>query len=876
MEVKILTEKVEGNQSIFMGDENSVWLISKGQVEVFMVAVDPAQVLGNQVKGRRRHLFTAKRGDLLFGINPIENKEYALFFIGTQGTLIRTIKRQALFEENKQEPELGSGEELNKAINRWIELMCQAIADDQISQKALLLEAEVIKRNMLDSDKLLYSQTMESLLCFQQTVFQQMVKEHKEIEDYEAKRFKVKTNSDQVLFQDALTNLSNIMDKKKTKIDALEELTRLTKDSGMRSRKVALRGKWWKKDNGPLLAYMEKDNEPVALIPVSPRKYKLKNFTNEYSVMIDKTIAQEIKPFAYTFYRSFPNKKLGIWDIVLDIFKPVWKRDVMIVLLMGMLGGILALLFPFATGLIFDEIIPEAQESQLIYIGLFLVVGAISQFLFQFIQYVAMARIEITMDDHMQASVWDRVLGLPVSFFREFSVGELGVKIINLGAIRPMLSGMALNSVFSAVFAIPSVLLLFYYDPKLAFKAMFLTSLTVGVTYVFARLKIKHNQQETEVGNKLSGLVFQIIGGIRKFRSSGSERRAFALWAQEFTKLRRITYRSETLSNGFSVFYNVFPLVASIAIFYWVSKDRSGISVGNFIAFNATFTSVVISVLALTNALMTVSDVIPIYKSASPILQALPEYNPVNRDPGELSGDVHIEHVSFKYGPNAPMILDDISLHIHPGEFVAIVGQSGSGKSTLLRILLGFEKPIIGKIYYDSQDLEEIDIRKVRKQLGVVLQNSSLMSGDIYTNIVGAHSHLTMDDAWEAARQSGMEEDIRKMPMGMQTIIAEEGSTLSGGQRQRLSIASAMVNKPRILYFDEATSALDNETQAIVTQSLEVLNVTKVVIAHRLSTIINCDRIIVLDQGKIAEQGTYSELVKNEGLFADMVQRQLV
>ena len=233
-----------------------------------------------------------------------------------------------------------------------------------------------------------------------------------------------------------------------------------------------------------------------------------------------------------------------------------------------------------------------------------------------------------------------------------------------------------------------------------------------------------------------------------------------------------------------------------------------------------------------------------------------------------------MNHASFRYSSDSPLVLRDVSFTIRPGEFVAFTGTSGSGKSTLIRLLLGFEQPLSGAIYYDGQDFAGLDLQEVRKQMGVVLQSGKLLAGDLLTNIVG-NSPLTVEDAWDAARVSGMEEDIKALPMGMYTMVAEGGKTLSGGQRQRLMIARAVVNRPRILLLDEATSALDNRTQDIVSQALEGMRATRIVVAHRLSTIINADRIFVLDQGVIAESGTYNELLQKNGIFAELAKRQI-
>jgi ATP-binding cassette subfamily C protein len=266
---------------------------------------------------------------------------------------------------------------------------------------------------------------------------------------------------------------------------------------------------------------------------------------------------------------------------------------------------------------------------------------------------------------------------------------------------------------------------------------------------------------------------------------------------------------------------------------------------------------------------------IPLYERTRPILEATPETDGSKAWVTELGGNLEISEVSFQYQPDGPMVLKNVSLHATPGEFIALVGPSGSGKSTIFRLILGFETPGSGSVYFDRRDLRGLSIQSVRKRIGVVLQTGRLLPGSVYENIVGA-TQLTLKDAWIAARMAALDKDIEQMPMGMQTFIGEGGSGLSGGQRQRLLIARALVRRPRILLFDEATSALDNESQSVVSESLESLQATRIVIAHRLSTVKNADRIYALEGGEVTESGAYEELIAKGGAFARLAQRQII
>jgi ABC-type bacteriocin/lantibiotic exporter with double-glycine peptidase domain len=381
------------------------------------------------------------------------------------------------------------------------------------------------------------------------------------------------------------------------------------------------------------------------------------------------------------------------------------------------------------------------------------------------------------------------------------------------------------------------------------------------------------------MARQISGLVLELVNGAPKFRVSGVEDRAFARWAAAFSTQKRTAADARRVSNILSVFHASFPVIATALLFYGMAvlsqRQADSMTTGQFLAFYAAFGQFLGAVLGISAAALTVLQAVPLYESAQPILTALPEAAGGRGDPGDLRGGIELAHVAFRYSSETPLVLRDVSVSIRPGEFVAIVGPSGSGKSTLLRLLLGFETPESGSVYFDGKDLAGLDLEAVRRQMGVVLQHGKLMIGDIFTNIIGS-APLTLDDAWRAAEMAGLDRDIKAMPMGMHTMIAEGGGGLSGGQRQRLMIARAIVGSPRILLFDEATSALDNRTQAIVSRALESLKATRIVIAHRLSTVMHADRILVVEKGVLVQSGTYDELIRQEGPFAELARRQLV
>jgi len=656
-----------------------------------------------------------------------------------------------------------------------------------------------------------------------------------------------------------------------------DSVTAIAAASGVRTRTVALKGNWWQQDVGPMVGRREADGAPIALLPVSPRRYQLYDPIARSRIPVNATVAASLEPFAWCFYRPFPARALTARDLV-EFGLNGSRRDLATVLMMGAAVGLLGMALPVVTGVVFDSIIPGADRSQLRVVTLLLIVAALCGSVFQVVQSFALRRLEARMDATLQAAVWDRLLSLPVPFFRDYTSGDLAMRSLGISAMRRLVTDSVTSSLLSGASSVFGFALLFYYSWRLALLATGLTAVTVLAATVTGSLQVRYQRETMDVAGRLSGMLLQLVNGVSKLRVSATENRAFAAWAREFSRKKEIAFKTRTLSIGFSVFTSVIPVLSAAAIFWASSRlldqaDGNTLSTGSFLAFLATFFQFQFSALALSSAFVSLLSVVPLYERALPILTTLPETNRAMTDPGELVGNIEVKHANFRYRPDAPLVLRDVSIKVPAGRFVAIVGPSGSGKSTLFRMLMGFETPESGAIYFDDQDQAHLDVQALRQQVGVVLQSGRLLTDSLYRNIVG-NARLTMEDAWAAAAMAGLEKDIQAMPMGMHTMISEGGGGLSGGQRQRVMIARAIVKKPRILLFDEATSALDNETQAIVSQSLESLQATRIVIAHRLSTIVHADYIYVMEKGVVVQEGTYQELIQQEGPFADLARRQ--
>ncbi len=659
-----------------------------------------------------------------------------------------------------------------------------------------------------------------------------------------------------------------------------DALGRICAASRVRYRRVILRDDWWRRDNGPLVAFRtldteQKEKRPVALLPTSPRSYELIDPVEGTRTPVDAAVAEALSGEGYMFYPPLPERPLNRWDL-LRLALGDQRKDLWTILLMGAAGGLLALLVPILTGQVFGNVIPGADRSQLLQIMLALIVSAGAGAIFQVTRSVAVLRLGGKIDGTLQSAVWDRLLSLPATFFRRFTVGDLANRSMGIDTIRDLLTGNVLTSILAAVFSVFSFALLFYYSPRLALAATALVMVLMGVTALLLWLQLRHQRELLRLQGKIASLLFGLIHGIAKLRVAGAEARAYARWAERFAEQRRRTLAAQRVFNVQAAINATYGVVASLAIFAVVGLSlEESLPIGEFLAFNAAFGQFLGASLSMVSVISGVLLMVPVYERLQPILETVPESDESKAEPGELSGEIEFSHVSFRYQADGPLILDDVSFRAGPGEFIALVGPSGAGKSTCLRLILGFEKPSSGSIYFDGQDLASLAVQSVRRQIGVVLQHGRPLSGSLFSNIIGS-SNLGIEDAWEAARMAGLEEDIRAMPMGMHTIVSEGAETFSGGQKQRLLIARAIVHRPRILLFDEATSALDNRTQEIVSRSLERLKATRIVIAHRLSTILNADRIYVFEAGRVVEAGTYQELAHGGGPFSRLVERQVL
>ena len=652
-----------------------------------------------------------------------------------------------------------------------------------------------------------------------------------------------------------------------------EQLTGILRSRGIMMRDIQLRGEWWKECIGPLLGY-SKDGRLVALTPTKTGLgYQYRDQDGIVRKVGRREMAESLKPRAITFTKALPLRPLKVKDLVRFIWSSFSGPNTLLLVICALVVVLLGMFTPMANKLIFDTVIPTGDASGLLPITGLLIGATVSTLLLTLTRNLYIIRIRNIAEMHVQNAVMARTFLLSPTFFSKTSSGELSEKLNNVSTVASLVNETLVGVILSAVLSVIYLIQVRIYGGKLFWPAVVVIVAQSIVLLLSYRRSVTVRNNYTERAAKLSGLEYNLFAGIQKLKLTGSENRAFARWLDHYSDTARFLYNPAFKSRLYPALTAVLGIGGTMFIFW--STLSNGVSTSDYIAFSSAFGMITASLVQLNGILPTLAQIKPLLESVAPILDAVPEMEEKAPQVEDLFGGIEVSGVSFRYEEDGPMILDDLSLKIEPGEYVGIVGKSGCGKSTLMRLLLGFEQPLTGGIYYDNYDLSKVDKTSLRRKIGCCLQSGSLFTGDIFHNVTITAPWATREEAWEALRMASLEDDVRKMPMGLFTLVSEGGGGLSGGQKQRILIARALISKPDILFFDEATSALDNISQKAVSDNLDELMCTRVVIAHRLSTIRHCDRIIVLDKGKIAEEGTFEELMENKGLFYEMSLRQI-
>ena len=657
-------------------------------------------------------------------------------------------------------------------------------------------------------------------------------------------------------------------------IDVNDQIDYQTRPHGIMTRRVKLTGDWYRNALGAMIGIKKNDGSVAALLPRGFVGYKYVDEKTEEEVKITSKTADLFEEDAIVFYRPFPMKALTLPDIIKYIYKAIPKTDIVMALIaMAALTGI-GMFLPIINNFIFSFVVLTRSTMLLAGASIALVCMSVCSILVKMSDTLVNQRIDMRLSLTVQAATMMRILSLPVDFFKKFNSGEMTTKSRNMSRLCGMIVSAIFSSSLTALFSLSYIFLIFRYTPALVAPALVVTLVTVAFSLIttFAQMEITREQMKQTATEY--GMSFAMVHGVQKIKLSGAEKRMFARWGKLYTKGAKLTY-SPPLFLKVSSVINMAISAAGVIVMYYMAV-RSGVSTADYIAFNSAYGMVSGAFMTLAGMTTTMAQIRPVLESVAPILEVEPEIEEDREILTSVNGMIELDNVSFRYDEKMPFVIDGLDLKIFPGQYVAVVGKTGCGKSTLVRLLLGFEKPQMGGIYYDGKDINSVDLKSLRSKIGVVLQDGKLFNNDIYSNIVISAPYLTVEEAWEAAEIADIADDIRDMPMGMFTMISEGSGGISGGQKQRLMIARAIAPKPQILIMDEATSALDNITQKKVSEALDKLDCTRIVIAHRLSTIKQCDRIIVLDKGKIIEDGKYDELIEKNGFFAELVARQRI
>ncbi len=654
---------------------------------------------------------------------------------------------------------------------------------------------------------------------------------------------------------------------------SVSQATRLLESCNLYYSTVRLDDGWWKEEGMPAIAFRLEDRTPVALFHARGRWMCFDPMDGK-EVRVTPLLASQLQSQAISVYVPLPSGPVSLKEVLSVAFRGL-KTDYRGIFLIGMISGLIALAPVWLTGTIFNTVIPTADTVQLVQAGIILLCAAFSGTFLILSRSILMLRVKTRSSFQLQAAMWGRLFNLPARFFNQYTAGDLANRVMGVDAIRDQLADNVSMGCMSLIFATPNLVMMLYYSGTMTVVGLMAIFIYMGLLFWVGHKNYRNQREQYTHEGILMGLALQMLTGIAKIRMSVSENRAFIKWAGVLGEKIKWESRSMDNMNVMAVLNVVFPPLMTGIFFLIIGShwQETTLNVGDYLAFTAAFSTLLVAFTGFAGILPALLGSIALYKRLAPILSAMPEIVETQPPAGRIDGNVELRNVTFRYDTDSPAVLTNVSITAGSGEFVAVVGPSGAGKSTIARLLLGFETPETGGIYYGGIDLASVNLRGMRKQIGVVLQGGGLINGSIYENIAGA-SGISMDAAWEAARMAGLDKDIEAMPMGMHTVMYQ--GAVSGGQQQRILIARALSRNPKLIIFDEATSALDNETQAHVSDSLERLNATRIVIAHRLSTIIHADRIYVLEAGRVVQTGTFEELIRESGLFQKLAKRQMV
>ncbi len=840
---------LRGGETLITHDKEDAWHLVAGQLYIYVVP------LLDNTAGRRAFLYTASPGDVIPALSyqDYEYTNWRFCLVPVDQAKVNRIEGG--------NTKILANRFARKAKLAGVEL--EGFAPAAVNHYKLTLVAEdgLIHKTGKEK-KAAASNTLALIYNF-----------------FSKKQIEIKTKLSGQPLYDAVAKICEKAGITLAPLEKLQEacpsgfgLSDIARISHFAYRELVLDEDWYRSDAGFMLAY-DQDGNPVALLPKGQNAY-LAVFSDK-QLTVNAALAARIDPQAYAIYRPLPNKPIEVRDLISFSLKSVKLADlIQIVLLTALVSGV-GLLLPLINQLLYDNMIPLGAKTGVLQLGYVIGSAMLGNVFFNIAQNILQLRVSSRVNADIECAIQDRLFNLPVRVIRRYETADLAQRFAGLSALAASASDFVLTTGQGLILSLVYFVRMVRFSSVLAWTGILLISLYTFVVLLFNWWQSKYQTQIQATEGKAAAALYQQINGIAKIRMAGAEERALYEYMKLFIQKRQLDKKRHTISNSSTAVAGSISALFSV-VFYWLLiKGDTNVSIGEFIAFSAAFGLFSGAFTQVITSLASLRMFKPVYERVKPILREKPEFSEMNELPGELSGEIELNSVNFAYSPDSPDVLQNFSLRINPGEYIGIVGPSGCGKSTLLKLLLGFEVPTRGTIYYDKKDIDSLDKRELRKKLGVVLQDGKLISGSIFDNITITAPQSSLSDVEQIVREVGLEKDLAEMPMGLHTVLSEDAATISGGQQQRILIARALASRPKIIFFDEATSALDNVTQAMVSESLEKMQATRLIIAHRLSTIINCDRIIVMNNGRIEEEGTYQELMAARGLFYDLASRQL-
>ena len=653
----------------------------------------------------------------------------------------------------------------------------------------------------------------------------------------------------------------------------LDELEELFYRQQIFFRQIQMEGNWWTRCSGRLLAFTADDDTPVLLSPgfadytfVDPRTGRRCSARKHMD---------RLKKEAFSLSYPMPQGKLTISSFIGHALRQLSAYDGICALL-ACLGVVLLTMFtPYACKMLFDEVIPSGDANQLTPIAVLLFSAAAGLVMVQMTRNYLVVRMKDKTEYAMQTSLMTRLLSLPVGFFKKYSPGELSNRVLSVVRFSTQLTEDMLSTILTLLFTVMMFLQFFTYGGPLLWTGILVMALYMLTIYVQYSCRKKVQDQANVYASKLTGLIYNLAVGAQKIRTNGAEIRAFRHWAEAYEPSDPDGSRYPALfnySNSISYNFRMVPLIVTM-----LAAWHYGLGLSDYIAYCSVLTIATEAIQNFQRITKVMAQLAPEIKLCRPILEEQPETDEGSIFLKDVSGNIDIRGLKFRYDEDMPYLFNNLHLRIHAGDYVAFVGPSGCGKSTLVRLMLGFEQAEAGSIFYDEHNLDDINKPSLRRYcISICLQDGQLVEGTIRDNILFGNGNYTDEEVWEAAKNAALIKDIEAMPRGLDTPISADGQGVSGGQRQRILIARALIRKPKIVFLDEATSALDNISQHIITENLAKMHCTRITIAHRMSTIRECNRIIVLNDGRVEEDGSFDELLAKGGLFSEIIKRQTV